>query len=175
MPKYLIDTDAGTCEMYRYNDVPDLSGTSMAKWMVETLAAHRGDTEYNGFVATIQKWFYGSIVQAAWCATTVSYLLTLTGRAVHEENVNRLRVALEKSGWGTMFNRDSIPERLVQGDICFWLWDGSVMQDGSSKHVNLVEHPSTGNTVFCIGGNQKNKICTLEYDRSKLYAVYRLI
>ena len=93
---------------------------------------------------------------------------------MHEENVNRLRVALEKSGWGTMFNRDSIPERLEQGDICFWLWDGSVMQDGSSKHVNLVEHPSVGNTVFCIGGNQKNKICTLEYDRNKLYAVYRL-
>ncbi len=160
MPKYLIDTDAGTCEVYRYNNVPDLSGTSMAKWMVDTLAEHRGDTEY--------------VVQAAWCATTVSYLMTLTGRAVHEENVNRLRLALEKSGWGTMYNRGSIPENLEKGDICFWLWDGTVMNDGSSKHVNLVEHSSSGDSVYCIGGNQKNKICTLEYDRSKLYAVYRL-
>lgn len=47
------------------------------------------------------------------------------------------------------------------------------MTTSSSKHVGLAEYDSSADTIYCIGGNQKNKVCTLEYDRRYLYAVFR--
>ena len=172
MAKYIIDTDSGTCIPYTDTSASVPKGIRM----VEILAEHRGDTEYNGFCAVIQKWYYGSIVEAAWCATAISYLLNQIGISSHkQENVNSLRLSLKDDHYnGTYYEGKDIPKTIQKGDILFWLWSGDTMTDTSSKHVGLAEYNTNTDTIYCIGGNQKNKICTLAYNRKNLYAIYRL-
>lgn len=172
MAKYIIDTDSGTCTLYTGTTTAVPEGTRM----VEILAAHRGDTEYNGFCAVIQKWYYGSVVKSAWCATALSYLLNQIGLSQHKaENVNKLRLSLKNDHYnGTYYEGKDIPKTIQKGDILFWLWSGDTMTDTSSKHVGLAEYDTNTDTIYCIGGNQKDKICTLAYNRKNLYAIYRL-
>ncbi len=170
MSRYIIDTEAGTVTPYT-----ESAGSSKAETMIATLCAHRGDLEYNGFVAIIQKWYYGSLVKASWCATTISYLFNQVGISIKAENVNRLREACKADHYnGTYYEGKDIPATIKRGDILFWLWSGDVMTDTSSKHVGIAEYDSDSNKIYCLGGNQKDKICTLEYARKNLYAIYRL-
>lgn len=171
MGKYIIDTDTGSCIPY-VEDGASAPSISKKERMVRMLAEHRGDAEYNGFVATIQKWFYGSVVHASWCATTISYLLAQVGLGeIKAENVKTLLDKISASGKFELLDKTCDVER---GDILFWLWSGNVMTTSSSKHVGIAEHPSTGNTIYCLGGNQKDKICTLAYDRKYLFCIARL-
>lgn len=169
MAKYIIDTERGTC-------VPYSAPTSKKEQMIAILEAHRGETEYNGLCGVIQRWYYGSLVKTAWCATTVSYLLNQVGITSHKaDNVNNLRVSLKSDHYnGTYYEGKDIPALIKRGDILFWLWNGDTMTNGSSKHVGLAAHDSNGSSIYCIGGNQKDKICTLSYNRKNLYAIYRL-
>lgn len=171
MGKYIIDTDTGSCTPY-VEDGASAPSISKKERMVRMLAEHRGDVEYSGFVATIQKWFYGSVVKASWCATTISYLLAQVGLGeIKAENVKTLLDKISASGKFELLDKTCDVER---GDILFWLWSGNVMTVSSSKHVGIAEHPSTGNTIYCLGGNQKDKICTLAYDRKYLFCIARL-
>lgn len=56
MGKFIIDTDTGSCTPY-VEDGAAAPSISKKEKMVRMLAEHRGDTEYNGFVATIQNGF----------------------------------------------------------------------------------------------------------------------
>lgn len=176
MAKYIIDTD--TMSIIPYMDTTS-QATSVT--LADLMADHRGETEYDGIVKTIQEWYYGSLVKSAWCATAISYfadqLGILSQLGGKNENVKKMMDACHlqqvKTRVGQFFVKTAIPHKILKGDILFWLWDGSVMSTSSSKHVGVAEYNSTGNTVYCIGGNQKDKICTLEYDRKYLYAVYR--
>lgn len=171
MSKYIIDTDMGSCTPYAEDGAAALSISKKEK-MVRMLAEHRGDVEYSGFVATIQKWFYGSVVKASWCATTISYLLAQVGLVeIKAENVKTLLDKISASGKFELLDKTCDVER---GDILFWLWSGNVMTTSSSKHVGIAEHPSKGSTIYCLGGNQKDKICTLAYDRKYLFCIARL-
>ena len=171
MGKYIIDTDKGSCTPYV--DAGEIApAISKKEKMVRMLAEHRGDAEYNGFVATIQKWFYGSLVKASWCATTISYLLAQVGLDdIKSDNVKTLLDKISASGKFELLDKKCDVER---GDILFWLWSGDVMTTSSSKHVGIAEHPSKSNIIYCLGGNQKDKICTLAYDRKYLYCIARL-
>lgn len=171
MAKYIIDTDTGSCTPYTEGGatVPSLTKTER---MVRMLAEHRGDKEYEGFVAIIQKWYYGSVVKASWCATTISYLLAQVGLGeIKAENVKVLYDKLGASGKFEMLDKTCDVKR---GDILIWLWSGNVMTASSSKHVGLAEYDSSGSNIYCLGGNQKDKICTLGYDRKYLFAIARL-
>lgn len=174
--KYIIDTDAGTCAIYK--EATAASATSKAEKMVTELASHRGDTEYTGFCATVQKWYYGSVVKAAWCATTISYLLSnIAGINIKAENVNKLREKLAADHeHGTYYSKQNLPATIKRGDILFWLWSGDTMTDSSSKHVGIADKDAsaTATAIYCLGGNQKDKVCTLNYARENLYALYRL-
>lgn len=171
MSKYIIDTDIGSCTPY-VEDGAAAPSISKKEKMVRLLAEHRGDAEYTGFVATIQKWFYGSVVKASWCATTISYLLAQVGLGeIKAENVKTLLDKISASGKFELLDKTCDVER---GDILFWLWSGNVMTTSSSKHVGIAEYPSTRNTIYCLGGNQKDKICTLAYDRKYLFCIARL-
>lgn len=171
MAKYIIDTDKGSCTPY-VEDGAVAPSISKKEKMVRMLAEHRGDSEYTGFVATIQKWFYGSVVQASWCATTISYLLAQVGLGeLKAENVKTLLDKISASGKFELLDKTCDVER---GDILFWLWSGNVMTTSSSKHVGIAERPSKGNIIYCLGGNQKDKICTLGYGRSYLFCIARL-
>lgn len=170
MPKYIIDTDAGTVTPYTN------ANSGIGERMVAILQAHRGEVEYTGFCKTVQEWFYGTVVESAWCATAISYLAEQTGlltRKEGDENVFWLMETFRDLDGkkGTFYSTP--PQTIQKGDILFWLWEGDKMTFSSKKHVGLAEYNSASDKIYCIGGNQKNKVCTLEYDRKYLYAVFR--
>lgn len=168
MAKFIIDTEIGTCVPYIENDPYTLA---------DSMKPYRGVTEYNGIVADIQKWYYGSLVKASWCATGVSYFADLIGIAdqigKNENVLYMMRECEKQKSGGVFYDKKSIPTRIKKGDVLFMLWDGEEMTSVSNKHVTVAEYDSTGNTVFCIGCNQKDKICTLEYERKYIYGLFR--
>lgn len=141
------------------------------------LAKYRGTTEYNGIVADIQNWYYGKLIQASWCATTVSYFANKLGILSQlggkNENVYNMMNACQKASPSQFYTKDNLPAKILKDDILFMLWSGDTMTATSSKHVCVAEYDSTGDTIFCIGGNQKDKVCTLKYERKYVYALFR--
>lgn len=144
-------------------------------------AKYRGTKEYEGIVADIQKWYYGSLVKASWCATSLSYFANILGCLDRiggkAENVNQMRLNCKKAaseGKGQYFEGKDIPIKIQKNDILFWLWKGGEMKNDSSKHVGVAEFDSSNEIIYCIGGNQADQVCTKAYDRSFLYAIYRL-
>lgn len=141
--------------------------------------ANRNVKEYNGIVAEIQRWYYGSVVKDSWCATSMSYFANKAGCldsiGGKNENVYDMMEACRKAaaaGKGTFYDKQHLPERIPQYAILFWLWSGSTMTAGSSKHVGMAEFASSGDSIYCIGGNQSDQICTKSYERKYLYAIY---
>ena len=167
MSKFIIDTEAGTCRPY---------GTPIALNIVDFLARYKGAKEYDGVVATIQKWYYGSLVKAPWCATCMSWVFNQLGIPVDKaENVYTLMRNCQYAatqGHGTFYGRSELPE-LEKGDVCFLLFTGTTMTTTSKKRVTaLIARPSA-ERIRCIGGNQSDKIQVTDYASSTLYAVYR--
>ena len=174
MAKYIIDTETGICEPYN-EDVPETKGEKLYKLFKQ----FEGTKEYDGIVAQIQKWYYGSLVKASWCATAISYFADQLGIPIKAENVNILRwkcETLSANGTGKYYDRRTtgLPDVIHKGDILFWLWSGDQMTNSSSKHVGVCAATTSIDSavVSCIGGNQDNKICVKNYDTRKLYAVY---
>lgn len=149
--------------------------------LADAFEPYIGVREYNGIVATIQTWYYGYVQQSSWCATSVSYfshVLGILGQIGGKNaNVNAMRRACIATHPERCIQDRSILAgsfRIERGDILFWLWDGTTMQDGSNKHVGVAFNPSEGaGSVECIGGNQSDMIKVATYDRSKLYMVFR--
>lgn len=176
MAKYIIDTETGICEPYD-GEIPETKGEKLYKLFKQ----FEGTKEYDGIVAQFQKWYYGSLVKASWCATAVSYFADQLGIPIKAENVNIQRwkcETLSAGGTGTYYDRrkTGLPEVIHKGDILFWLWSGDTMTNTSNKHVGVcaVEKVAIKSAVVpCIGGNQDNSICVKNYDTRKLYAVYR--
>lgn len=154
---------------------------SIAEQIFDGFDENRNIIEYTGIVGDIQKWYYGSLVKDAWCATSMCYFANKVGAldaiGGKNDNVNQMRLACQKAaleGKGIYYSREQLPDRIPQYAILFWLWSGSEMTDGSSKHVGMAEFASGGDIIYCIGGNQSNKICTKAYARKDLYAIYVL-
>lgn len=167
MSKYIIDTEAGTCQPY---------GTPIALNIVDFLARYEGAKEYDGVVATIQKWYYGSLVKAPWCATCMSWVFNQLGIPVDRaENVYTLMRNCQYAatqGHGTFYNKSELPE-LEKGDVCFLLFTGTTMTTASKKHVTAFMDKPSDERIRCIGGNQSDQIQATDYASSTLYAVYR--
>ena len=176
MAKYIIDTETGICEPYN-EETPETKGEKLYKLFKQ----FEGTKEYDGIVAQIQRWYYGSLVEASWCATAVSYFADQLGLPIKAENVNLMRCrceALSAGGTGKYWDRrtSGLPDVIRKGDILFWLWSGDQMTITSSKHVGVCAADKVAiqsAVVPCIGGNQDDKICVKNYDTRKLYAVYR--
>lgn len=141
------------------------------------LGKYRGTMEYDGIVADIQKWYYGKLVKSSWCATTISYFANKLGILSQfggkNENVYNMMNACAKASPSQFFTKENLPSKIFKDDILFMLWSGDTMNTTSSKHVCVCEYDSTGDTIFCIGGNQKDKICTQKYERKNVYALFR--
>ena len=167
MSKFIIDTEAGTCRPY---------GTPIALNIVDFLARYKGAKEYDGVVATIQKWYCGSLVNAPWCATCMSWVFNQLGIPVDKaENVYTLMRNCQYAatqGHGTFYGRSELPE-LEKGDVCFLLFTGTTMTTTSKKHVTAFIARPSAERIRCIGGNQSDKIQVTDYASSTLYAVYR--
>lgn len=55
---------------------------------------HIGTREYDGIVKKIQEWYYGRLVKASWCCTSLSYFAELCGvgdQTGKHENVDRMK------------------------------------------------------------------------------------
>lgn len=173
--KYIIDTEKGTC-------IPYSLKTEKKITLADLFAEYRGAKEYSGIVEEIQKWYYGSLVKAPWCATSLSYFADKLGILNQiggkNDNVHLMFLDCRRVNPKKCYiqERDRIKDNfeIRKGDILFWLWDGNLMTSTASKHVGVAEYASTGSDpIFCIGGNQKDKICTQQYDRKYLYMVFR--
>lgn len=168
--KYIIDTEALTITPYHTE-----SGTTRGQKMLTDMAQYVGTVEYEGIVETIQKWYYGSLVKAAWCATAISYFASKNGLPVTKaENVLKLLHNFKKlpNEYGTFYDNKHIPSVVMPGDICFWLWEGNTMFTTSKKHVSIATGEN-GSKVLSLGGNQDDSICIKEYEKTCLYALYR--
>lgn len=147
--------------------------------IVSELQKYRGTKEYNGIVAEIQNWYYGTLNKSPWCATTISYFASKLGILSQlggkNSNVFNMMEACRKASPKQFYTKDNLPAKILKDDILFMLWDGDTMTRTSSKHVCVCEYNTSSNKIFCIGGNQKDKICTLEYDRCNIYALFRPI
>jgi hypothetical protein len=167
MSKYIIDTEAGTCQPYDELFKPNIA---------DFLAQYEGATEYDGVVTAIQKWYYGSLVKAPWCATCMSWAFNKLGIPVDQaENVYTLMRNCQYAatqGHGTFYGRSELPE-LEKGDVCFLLFTGTTMTTTSKKHVTAFIARPSAERIRCIGGNQSDKIQVTDYASSTLYAVYR--
>ena len=168
MSKYIIDTEAGTCQPY---------GEPIALNIVDFLEKYEGAKEYGGIVGAIQTWYYGSLVKAPWCATCMSWVFNKLGIQVDKaENVYTLMRNCQYAatqGHGTFFSRSELPPELNRGDVCFLLFSGTTMTTTSKKHVTAFIDDAGVGRIRCIGGNQTSMIKESVYDRSTLYAVYR--
>lgn len=148
--------------------------------IADLMKVHRGVKEYEDIVKDIQTWYYGSPVEAPWCATAISYFADKAGvleqMGGKADNVYDMWMqCLSKSplqcyGLGTVQKPDF---KILKGDVLFWLWKGGTMTANSSKHVGTSEMTQSGGDLYCLGGNQKDKICTLKYDRTYLWGVFR--
>lgn len=169
--KYVINLDTMKVEEYREPDM-------FIKTLADLFEEHRGVKEYEGIVAEIQRWYYGSLVKAAWCATSLSYFAKKRGILDQiggkNENVYQMYLDAKMARPIQMVDKADLKDlAITRGDILFFDWGGKGMSHGSSKHVGVAAlNCKPGEPLFCIGGNQKDKICTLEYSRDALYAVF---
>lgn len=144
-----------------------------------------GTKEYNGIVATIQKWFYGDVVHASWCATSVSYFMNELGLLKQiggkNENVYRMMKATEKANRETGKGSFAYREKLIKGQliprgtIIFMLHSDPPMTESSSKHVTTAAADFTfsgSGTFTALGGNQSDSIRISTYGQSEIYAVF---
>ena len=142
----------------------------------DVLENYIGTTEYNGIVAKIQKWYYGRLVKAPWCATCASWVLDqlkkngvsmLDTLKCKDENVYNMYKKLLQSK--TEVNGD-----IKRGDIIILCFDNK-FNTTASKHVTFAykDTPSTSKTVSCLGGNQCDKICVKDYNRSNIVGIFR--
>lgn len=147
------------------------------KTLADLFEAHLGATEYQGIVSTIQKWYYGSVIKASWCATSVSYFLSRMGLLKYtlgekQENVKLLYNALIKTGTAKKISKD---EALKRGDILIYKWDKGEFTTTCSKHVSVCYEntPKTSKMIKSIGGNQNDSINVSSYSRDYLVCAFR--
>lgn len=178
--KYIIDLETMTVEECKEPaKEPTKEPANEPLTLADLFAEHRGVKEYDGIVAEIQKWFYGSLVKAAWCATSLSYFADKLGIIKQiggkNENVYQMYINAKMARPIQMVDKADLKDlTITKGDILFFDWGGNGMSHGTPKHVGVAALDcKPGEPLFCIGGNQKDKICTLEYSRDALYAVFR--
>lgn len=159
MPKYLIDTDAGTC-------VPFSGGVLIYDNIADAMESCLGASEWDATTEKIQTWFYGSFVKDAWCATGLSYFsmlakkLTQTGQF---ENVDSMKEYMDYRG---MLDCTKIygggaytPKR---GDIVFM---SSKYSYQDCTHVGVVSEVDTRNgRVVVTSCNCDNSIKKKTYN-----------
>lgn len=149
-----------------------VDGVEMIKPKTKNLASefmkHVGAKEYTGIVETIQKWYYGSLVKDAWCATSVSYFAEQCGLSEQigkHENVDRMKEYMEKRGKIKMspaYGGDYKPKK---GDLVFFS-KGNTYKD--CTHVGVVSGVKEDNITW-VGGNTSDAIATkinnMRYDK----------
>ena len=143
--------------------------------IVDEFEKYIGVHEYDGIVATIQIWYYGTLVRDAWCATSTSYFANVAGvldqLGGKQESVytmmNNCR-ALHKND-GRFWDYPNIPRNLKKHDVIFFQRSGM----SHVAHLWRDETYTGSGTISVLGGNQSDMICKKDYKQMGIQAVYR--
>lgn len=141
--------------------------------ILECFEKYIGVREYDGIVATIQKWFYGYVSKTAWCATSMSYFAHLCGvldqlGGKNEgvwEMYNKCKTAHKG---GIFYDYGFFPETIPEGAVLFFLRNGA-------SHVTLchaARRYERTNVVSCLGGNQNDSICIKGYAMGNIQGIF---
>lgn len=155
-----------------------------SKTPIDILSPYIGTVEYNGVVEEIQKWYYGRLVKAPWCATTVSWVMNKLGKLSYldgkHENVYHMYNGCIAAGKGVMYTPNNLPDGLIKkNDILFFLWSGTKMTVTSNKHVTFsnvdcsISQNDNEVLIPTLGGNQNGKIQNMSYSSKSLYGIFR--
>ena len=143
--------------------------------VVDEFTKYIGVHEYDGIVATIQKWYYGSLVKDAWCATSTSYFANVAGILDQiggkHEGVYEMMKATKKlhATDGRYFEYPNIPYNLKKHDFIFFQRNGM----SHVAHCWKDEIYTGSGTISVLGGNQSDSICKKDYKQAGISAVYR--
>lgn len=155
-----------------YSYKADNKNLTVADWFER----YEGVKEYDGVVAKIQKWFYGSLQKTAWCATSMSYALSQLGIMQYtigtkEQNCYNFYNKVLDKNTVTILNKNSDFKR---GDILILCFD-SVFNVNSRKHITSVyaNTESDSQYISCIGGNQSDMIRVTSYARNNIVFAFR--
>lgn len=145
--------------------------------LADVMEHYKGTREYDGVVAICQKWYYGSIYQAPWCATFLSWclaqmgLLAITLDTKLENVYNCWNKLMNKTREGKVTLITS-PSKTQRGDIVVFNWS-ETFNTTSSKHIAVATGLFDGNKIEVIGGNQDDMICCKLYSMDKIVNVFR--
>lgn len=150
-----IDSDLKTISVDGVQIYPNI----LCQTMADLFEQHLGVTEYNGIVIDIQTWYYGRLVKAAWCATSVSYFADkakVSNQVGKHENCDRMKDFMSAKGKLHKVKRYGgdgkyIPKR---GDVVFM---SSKNTYNDITHVGVVSSIS-GNELKVVSGNMKDMI-----------------
>lgn len=168
------DSMKGTRREYSQFYFDSYSGKAQTT-IVDEFSKYIGVHEYDGIVATIQKWYYGSLVKDKWCATSTSYFAHIAGVLEQiggkNESVKNMMDATRKlhKSDGRFFEYPNIPVQLKKHDIVFF----------KREEMSHVAHCwkdceyTGGGTINVLGGNQSDMICKKDYKQAGIQAVYR--
>lgn len=143
--------------------------------IVDEFEKYIGVHEYDGIVAVIQKWYYGSLVRDAWCATSTSYFANVAGILDQiggkHESVSEMMDATRRlhKDDGRFFEYPHIPRDLQKHDIIFFKRNGA----SHVAHLWRNEAYLGIGSLSVLGGNQSDMICKKEYPQANIQAVYR--
>ena len=170
MAKYIVDTIEETCTL-----LEDSPAITHGEHLLGLMRPYLGTKEYEGVVADIQKWYYGSLVKAPWCATCLSYFLDQVElKGIKDENVFNLLTKAQRSGKGKVTLVGGITHDILPGDIVFLLFSGRPMTTTSSKHVTVATGEQKLDTFVGRGGNQNDSLCDKHFNKSDIYAIWRV-
>lgn len=134
--------------------------------MADLFKAHEGTKEYTGIVETIQRWYYGRLVKAAWCATSLSYFAEKAGVADQtgkHENVDRMKDYMRSRDMlDCTKNYGGGHYKPKKGDVVFM---SSKHTFADCTHVGVVSSVNnTSGDLWVISGNCDDAIKTKHYN-----------
>lgn len=155
--------------LYKVN-YPDAKPT-----LLDVFEPFLGTKEYNGVIATIQKWYYGSVVKDSWCATSLSWAMGRLGLMMYclggkYENVYNLNLAIQSEGKCKQIDFNN--EYMLPGDIVILCYSDAFTWT-SQNHVTVFRTYSDKPYFIGRGGNQNNSICDKHFDKSNIIYVWR--
>lgn len=155
------------------------------KTVTDMFEQHLGAHEYDAFVTSMIRWYYGSFAKVAWCAISMSYMMNQLGllKQIGGKNQNCYEMlkdttaAVKKTGKGRLTMRENLKkgQSIKRGTIIFMLNDDPPMRVTSKKHVTSANkdfvYKGTG-TFESLGGNQSDEIMVKSYAQSRIYAIF---
>lgn len=158
------------------DDSPPSVSVEEKPTLADVFEHYYGTKEYNGIVAVIQRWYYGSLVKDSWCATSLSWCLAQLGLMAHTigkkyENVYHLYNALVEHEKKGNVSRETY-ESIKRGDIVIFKWEDKFAVN-SKKHVSVYTGFKIEDVIECIGGNQDDAIMNKGYKKENIVAIFR--